>query len=172
MISISKLAPSDRAAWESLFRAYIDFYQRVEPPAMYERAWCEFQMDAHLHAFGAKLDGRLVGITHFLVHPSTSSPDVCYLQDLFTAPDARGKGVARTLIAAVADWAQARGCARVYWHTQASNTLQLRVHVSSIVAYPALQKTCIMLRPPVLRGPFVVPRPFPQDTRPLVAPIF
>jgi hypothetical protein len=55
---------------------------------------------------------------------------------------------------------------------QDHNTLQLRVHVSSIVAYPALQKTCIMLRPPVLRGPFVVPRPFPQDTRPLVAPIF
>lgn len=122
MMSISKLAPSDRAAWEVLFHAYIDFYQRVEPPKMYERAWREFQADAHLHAFGAKLDGRLVGIAHFLVHPSTSSPDVCYLQDLFTAPDARGKGVARALIAAVADWARTRGCARVYWHTQASNS--------------------------------------------------
>src|SRR5579859_104408 len=37
MISISKLAPSDRATWEALFRAYIDFYQRVEPAEMYER---------------------------------------------------------------------------------------------------------------------------------------
>ena len=122
MVSISKLVPSDRAAWEALFRAYIDFYQRVEPPEMYEQAWREFQTDARLHAFGARLDGRLVGITHFLVHPSTSGPDVCYLQDLFTAPDARGKGVARTLIAAVVDWAEARGGCRVYWHTQASNS--------------------------------------------------
>lgn len=122
MITIDKLAPSDREAWESLFRAYIDFYQRVEPPAMYERAWREFQADTRLHAFGARLDGRLVGITHFLIHPSTSSPDVCYLQDLFTASDARGKGVGRALIAAVADWAKARGCARVYWTTHESNS--------------------------------------------------
>jgi GNAT superfamily N-acetyltransferase len=121
MISVDKLEPSDRDVWEALFRAYIDFYQRVEPPEMYDRAWREFQMDTRLHAFGAKLDGRLVGITHFLVHPNTSGPDVCYLQDLFTASDARGKGVARALIAAVVDWAQARGCCRVYWNTQASN---------------------------------------------------
>jgi len=122
MISISKLVPSDREVWEALFRAYIDFYQRVEPPEMYERAWREFQMDERLYAFGARLDGRLVGITHFFVHPSTSGPDVCYLQDLFTAPDVRGKGVARALIAAVVDWARDRDCGRVYWHTQASNS--------------------------------------------------
>ena len=121
MINISKLEPSDRDAWEVLFRAYMDFYQRVEPPEMYERAWREFQADTNLHAFGAKLDGRLVGITHFFVHSNTSGPDVCYLQDLFTAPDARGKGVARALIAAVADWAQSRGCCRVYWLTHESN---------------------------------------------------
>jgi GNAT superfamily N-acetyltransferase len=121
MISISKLEPSDRGVWEALFRAYIDFYQQVEPPEMYDRAWREFQTDTRMHALGARLDGRLVGFTHFLVHPHTSGPDVCYLEDLFTTPDARGKGVARALIAAVTDWAQARGCRRVYWHTQASN---------------------------------------------------
>jgi len=122
MISIDKLMPSDRVIWEALFHAYIDFYQRVEPPEMYDRAWREFQADTHLHALGARLDGRLVGITHFLIHSNTSGPDVCYLQDLFTAQDVRGKGVARALIAAVVDWARARGCCRVYWNTQASNT--------------------------------------------------
>src|SRR6476661_4076725 len=101
MISVDKLAPSDGEAWEALFRAYIDFYQRVEPPEMYERAWREFQADTLLHGLGAKLDGRLVGITHFFVHPNTSGPDVCYLQDLFTELEARGNGVARALIAAV-----------------------------------------------------------------------
>jgi GNAT superfamily N-acetyltransferase len=123
MISIGKLVPSDRVVWEGLFRAYIDFYQRVEPPEMYARAWREFQADTRLHALGARIDDRLIGITHFLIHPSTSGPDVCYLQDLFTAPEARGKGAARELIASVADWARARGCCRVYWNTQASNVL-------------------------------------------------
>jgi len=128
MITIGKLAPSDREVWESLFRAYIDFYQRVEPPEMYERAWREFQADTRLHAFGAWMDGRLVGITHFLIHPSTSGPDVCYLQDLFTAPEARGAGVGRALIAAVADWARAHDCSRVYWMTHTSNATARRLY--------------------------------------------
>src|SRR5215831_12702779 len=110
MISVGKLAPSDRVVWEALFHAYIDFYQRVEPSEMYDRAWSEFQEDTRLHAFGARLDGRLVGITHFLVHPSTSGPDVCYLQDLFTAPDVRGRGVAHALINSVTAWARAHSC--------------------------------------------------------------
>ncbi|MEU1728281.1 GNAT family N-acetyltransferase [Actinomadura sp. ATCC 39365] len=130
MISIGKLMPSDRDAWESLFRAYIDFYQRVEPDEMYGRAWQEFQADTRMHAFGARLDGRLVGITHFLVHASTSAPDadVCYLQDLFTDPDVRGRGVGRKLIEAVADWARDGGCSRVYWNTHESNSTARRLY--------------------------------------------
>lgn len=128
MISIGKLTPSDRATWEALFRAYIDFYERTLPPEMYERAWTLFQEDRVMHALGAKLDGDLVGITHFLIHANTSAPDVCYLQDLFTAPAARGKGVGRALIMAVADWARGRGCCRVYWLTHESNATARRLY--------------------------------------------
>ncbi|MEW9547862.1 GNAT family N-acetyltransferase [Nonomuraea sp. NPDC050783] len=131
MISIGGLVPGDRDAWEDLFRAYIDFYGRHEPDEMYERAWEEFQADVRLHAFGARLDeGRLVGIAHFLTHGSTSAPDtdICYLQDLFTAPDARGKGVGRALIEAVTGWARERGCSRVYWNTHESNSTARRLY--------------------------------------------
>ncbi|MEV4357075.1 GNAT family N-acetyltransferase [Nonomuraea sp. NPDC049625] len=130
MIDIGKLLPSDRDVWEDLFRAYIDFYQRVEPDKMYDRAWQEFQADTRLHAFGARLDGRLVGITHFFTHANTSAPDtdVCYLQDLFTAPEARGRGVARALIEAVTAWARERGCSRVYWNTHESNATARRLY--------------------------------------------
>jgi GNAT superfamily N-acetyltransferase len=36
--------------------------------------------------------------------------------------------VGRALIAAVAGWARARGCGRVYWHTQASNAAARRLY--------------------------------------------
>lgn len=128
MIIIGKLSSSDRPAWEELFRGYIDFYERAEPPQMYDRAWREFEADTRMHALGARLEGQLVGITHFLTHPSTSGPEVCFLQDLFTAPEARGMGAGSALIAAVTDWAKDQGCGRVYWNTHESNSTARRLY--------------------------------------------
>jgi GNAT superfamily N-acetyltransferase len=128
VISISPLLPDDRSAWEELFRSYIDFYGRSLPDAEYDRAWRRFQEGSTLHALGARWDGRLVGIAHFFVHPHTNGPDLCYLQDLFTAPEARGRGAARALIEAVHDWARRQGCGQLYWHTHESNVTARRLY--------------------------------------------
>jgi GNAT superfamily N-acetyltransferase len=128
MTAIGPLTEDDRAAWEALFVGYNAFYGRTWPTEWYEEAWQRFRRDDVIHALGARLGGRLVGITHFLVHASTTSSDLCYLQDLFTAPDARGKGVARSLIEAVGEWAREQGCGRLYWHTQQHNETARRLY--------------------------------------------
>ncbi|MPZ79241.1 MAG: GNAT family N-acetyltransferase [Actinophytocola sp.] len=128
MITVGGLDPTDRPAWQDLFEGYNTFYERVLPAAVYDRAWREFRAGTLMRALGARLDGRLVGIAHFLVHASTTAPDACYLQDLFTTPAARGHGVARALITAVQEWAREQGCARLYWHTKADNHTARRLY--------------------------------------------
>lgn len=128
MITTGGLTAEDRPAWENLFAGYNTFYGRTLAPELVDRAWREFETGERMHALGARLDGKLVGIVHFFTHPSTTSADVCYLQDLFTDTEVRGRGVGRTLIEAVAGWARAQGCVRVYWHTQTSNTTARRLY--------------------------------------------
>jgi hypothetical protein len=74
MISVGELQPDDRPIWEELFRAYIDFYEGTLPQGMYDRAWREFQENNRMHALGARLDGRLVGIAHFWYTPTPPHP--------------------------------------------------------------------------------------------------
>jgi GNAT superfamily N-acetyltransferase len=59
---------------------------------------------------------------HYLFHRSTTRlTDVCYLQDLFTDPALRGRGVGRALIEAVAAAAREAGSSRLYWQTHTTN---------------------------------------------------
>lgn len=118
---VRPLLASDRPAWEALARGYKAFYETPTSDAEFDAAWQRVLADRDVHALVATLDGEVVGLAHFLFHASAWAERVCYLQDLFTAPAARGHGVARALIAAVAQRAAEAGAARYYWLTQEHN---------------------------------------------------
>jgi GNAT superfamily N-acetyltransferase len=121
MIEIAPLRPGDRAEWERLARGYKAFYRTELADAAYEQTWRALLAGDRIHGLTARLDGKIVGIAHYLFHAQTWSADVCYLQDLFTAEEARGQGVATALIDAVAEDARARGAVKFYWLTKKDN---------------------------------------------------
>lgn len=120
-LRIAPLTANDRADWERLARAYKEFYKTIVSDAGYATTWNRLLREEDVSAIGAKVDGDLVGIAHYLFHASIWTPTTCYLQDLFVDPSARGQGVARTLIENVATVARERGAQRLYWHTQEHN---------------------------------------------------
>ena len=124
MITIRPVEEGDRDQWQPLWDGYNLFYERpCFPEEITKVTWARFiDPDEPVYAAVAERDGRLVGLVHYLFHRSTTMIDnVCYLQDLFTDPAARGGGVGRALVEYVYDQARAAGSTRVYWQTHENN---------------------------------------------------
>jgi GNAT superfamily N-acetyltransferase len=133
-VVVRPVARGDYDQWLPLWDGYNAFYERAGPtalpPDVTQMTWARF-FDAYepVHAFVAESDGRLIGLVHYLFHRSTTAiAPTCYLQDLFTAAEARGKGVGRGLIEAVYATAKQAGCARVYWLTHETNATAMRLY--------------------------------------------
>ncbi len=120
-VTVNALLPADYAAWQRLGAGYNRFYEREFPQAIYERTWQRLMQGDGIHGFAARVDGQLLGITHYLFQPSIWTADVCYLQDLFVDEAARGHGLAQALIEQVAQVAKARGAPKLYWLTHSIN---------------------------------------------------
>ena len=126
-ITIRPIQPADRAAWEPLWAGYNAFYDRAGAtalaPEITQTLWERlFDPAEPVFALVAEHDGALAGLVHYLFHRSTSRIEpVCYLQDLFTSPALRGRGVGRALIEGVYARAGDAGAKRVYWQTRESN---------------------------------------------------
>ena len=130
VIAIRPLEEQDRERWNELWRGYLTFYETELPDEAYDLAWARLNdPNEPMFGLGAFVEGRLAGIAHCLYHRSfwTKAP-YCYLQDLFTDPEFRGRGVAKELIVRVYEVAAADGAARVHWLTHETNTIAQSVY--------------------------------------------
>ncbi|MEP7042618.1 MAG: GNAT family N-acetyltransferase [Dokdonella sp.] len=126
-IVVRSLEAADFEHWKSLWDGYNAFYGRKDETALAfeitQSTWQRFlDPDEPVFALVAEDQNRLTGLAHFLFHRSTTRIEpTCYLQDLFTLPTERGKGVGRALIDGVYDRSRSAGIKRVYWQTHATN---------------------------------------------------
>ena len=145
-LTIRPLDQSDRAEWRRLWTAYQAFYERVLPDEVFESTWQRlFDNGAYEpKCLVAELDGRVIGLTHYLFHRNCSAiANNCYLQDLYADPHVRGTGVGRALIEAVYAKADEAGTANVYWTTQHfnENARKLYDRVATLTPFIKYQRT-------------------------------
>ena len=130
-IDIRPVTAEDNAVWRALWTGYLASYETTVPEDVYATTFDRLLSDDPWMPSGrlAWVDGKAVGLVHYLYHAHCWRVErVCYLQDLYAAPEARGTGVGRALIEAVYAQADADGAPVVYWTTQDHNTTARRLY--------------------------------------------
>jgi GNAT superfamily N-acetyltransferase len=122
-IAVRDIAPADFERWATLFRGYREFYRLAPDEHVITRVW-SWLGDPTIEVRGvvAEREGAIIGIAHYRTfhRPSTGTVGI-YLDDLFTAPEARGGGAGRALLAWLGARAGRDGRSVVRWITATDN---------------------------------------------------
>lgn len=121
---VRALVASDFENWSVLWQGYQEFYE-VDLSAVTDNTFERLISDGHDTPNGLVCEnnnGELLGLAHYLFHATTWSPkNRCYLNDLYTAKNARGLGVGRALIEATAQISIETDSDQLYWLTHELN---------------------------------------------------
>ena len=120
---VRQITPADRADWQRLYLAYLEFYETEPIESSTELVWSRLvNSEPEIQGLVVEDDGRIIGITHFHYQLSTWTHTWhCYLEDLYVDKESRGKGVARALINEVKTLATDKGCSELFWITRSTN---------------------------------------------------
>ena len=145
-LNVRELRARDYESWCVLWHAYLAFYETSVSDDVYQTTFTRLLGDdpQDFHGLVAEVDGRLVGLTHYVFHRHCwKIENVCYLQDLFATEESRGRGVGRALIEAVYARADAEGAPSVYWTTQHFNhtARQLYDRIGTLTPFIKYQRT-------------------------------
>lgn len=130
---IRDATPQDEAGWRRLWQGFLDYYEMALPEDVTAFTWARLMDPACPMKARLAFDGDLLGFAIHQHHPSTwVRGDDCYLEDLFVAPAARGKGLGRALIEDLIALARAKGWKRLYWNTEQGNAQARRLYDSIV----------------------------------------
>ena len=133
-VLVRPIRQDDFEGWSPLWDGYNAFYGRKDatalPNEITRTTWLRFfDPSEPVFALVAESSGKLLGLTHYLLHRSTTRIELtCYLQDLFTVEGERGRGIGRSLTEGVYEAARMAGVKRVYWQTHETNAAGRRLY--------------------------------------------
>lgn len=131
--------PGDESAWAELYAGYRAFYRLADDASAVATTWQWVRDGEHGLVGLVAVDdaGRPVALANlrWFARPSSATMGL-YLDDLFTAPEARGNGAASALLQDAADRAGARGGSVVRWITAADNATARSLYDLHAVATP------------------------------------
>jgi GNAT superfamily N-acetyltransferase len=136
-MTIRDAGAADEIGWRRLWDGYNAFYQTSVPAAVTDRTWARI-LDPAVPLF-ARLavaeDGSVTGFAGCVLHWGTwLAEPICYLEDLYVDPAARGQGIAGALIQDLIDRGRSGAWGRLYWHTRADNATARRLYDRFTVA--------------------------------------
>lgn len=143
--TIRPIESKDENDWRRLWQSYLEFYETEVSDEIYQTTF-ERLLDTNRQnqqGLIAINDGVAAGLVHYIYHAHNwRIEDVCYLQDLYTDPAFRGKGIGGDLIRAVYRAADANGTTSVYWLTQDFNTTARKLydHVAQLTPFIKYQR--------------------------------
>ena len=110
----------DAQPWRALWRGYFAALGGAISDEVTEAVWqhilAQHEIIGCLLAFRGTADP--IGFANYVLHPRTwSLQSVCYLEDIFVMPEARGSGAGSRLIEELVRLGKQKGWRRVYWHT-------------------------------------------------------
>lgn len=122
--------PSDETVWRQMWRGYLNFYESNVSEEVTNRTWKRIlDPDSAVMCIVAEVDGQVYGFANCVVHENTwETQPVCYLEDLFVSPAARGHGIGSAMIEWLRNAMRAEGWARLYWVTREGNAQARRVY--------------------------------------------
>lgn len=123
-ITVQPARSEDRSKWRQLWHDYCAVFDAVVPDEVTEGVWQRIL--APDGAIGCLLACRAgndpIGFVNYVLHPHTwSLQSVCYLEDMFVLPEARGYGAGRVLIERLVALGKQQNWRRIYWHTHENN---------------------------------------------------
>jgi ribosomal protein S18 acetylase RimI-like enzyme len=126
-LKIRALEFNDFTEWLPVWDANNEGHKNENVTAQTWQRLCD--KDSPVCGLAAFEGDHIVGILHYILHPTTGHiSHACYMQDLFTLPKHRKKGIAKKMLQALLQEHKKQKWARIYWVAKEDNAAAQKLY--------------------------------------------